>query len=163
MSIKVGDKIVDEPLMIPSKEKSVESLNLQEYSKEKKIILFAVPAAFSPTCSRTHLPGYIENYENLKDKGIDSIICVSVNDIFVMKAWAKDQNSNEKVILAADGSAKFTKALGMEVDLDTFGQGIRSKRYSMLIEDSIIKSINLEGKPGQAEDSGAAKMLEIIG
>ena len=163
MSIKVGDKIVDEPLMIPSKEKSVESLNLQEYSKEKKIILFAVPAAFSPTCSRTHLPGYIENYENLKDKGIDSIICVSVNDIFVMKAWAKDQNSNEKVILAADGSAKFTKALGMEVDLDTFGQGIRSKRYSMLIEDSIIKSINLEGKPGQAKDSGAEKMLEIIG
>ena len=162
MSIKVGDKIVDEPLMIPSKEKSVEYLNLQEHSKGKKIILFAVPAAFSPTCSRTHLPGYIENYENLKDKGIDSIICVSVNDIFVMKAWAKDQNSNEKVILAADGSAKFTKALGMDVDLDTFGQGIRSKRYSMLIEDSIIKSINIEGKPGQAEDSGATKMLEII-
>ena len=163
MSIKVGDKIVDEPLMIPSKEKSVESLNLQEYSKGKKIILFAVPAAFSPTCSRTHLPSYIENYENFKVKGIDTMICVSVNDIFVMKAWAKDQNSNEKVILAADGSAKFTKALGMDVDLDAFGQGIRSKRYSMLIEDSIIKSINLEGKPGQAKDSGAEKMLEIIG
>jgi peroxiredoxin len=163
MTIKVGDKIVNEPLMIPSKEKGVGSLNLQEYSKGKKIIVFAVPAAFSPTCSRTHLPGYLENYDKLMEKGIDAIICVSVNDIFVMKAWAKDQNSGDKVILAADGSAKFTKAIGMDVDLDTFGQGIRSKRYSMLIDDSIIKSINIEGKPGQAEDSGATKMLEIIG
>ena len=163
MTIKVGDKIVNEPLMIPSKEKGVGSLNLQEFSKGKKIIVFAVPAAFSPTCSRTHLPGYLENYDKLMEKGIDAIICVSVNDIFVMKAWAKDQNSGDKVILAADGSAKFTKAIGMDVDLDTFGQGIRSKRYSMLIDYSIIKSINIEGKPGQAEDSGATKMLEIIG
>ena len=163
MTIKVGDKIVNEPLMIPSKEKGVGSLNLQEFSKGKKIIVFAVPAAFSPTCSRTHLPGYLENYDKLMEKGIDAIICVSVNDIFVMKAWAKDQNSGDKVILAADGSAKFTKAIGMDVDLDTFGQGIRSKRYSMLIDDSIIKRINIEGKPGQAEDSGATKMLEIIG
>jgi peroxiredoxin len=163
MTIKVGDKIVNEPLMIPSKEKGVGSLNLQEFSKGKKIIVFAVPAAFSPTCSRTHLPGYLENYDKLMGKGIDAIICVSVNDIFVMKAWAKDQNSGDKVILAADGSAKFTKAIGMDVDLDTFGQGIRSKRYSMLIDDSIIKSINIESKPGQAEDSGATKMLEIIG
>ena len=163
MTIKVGDKIVNEPLMIPSKEKGVGSLNLQEFSKGKKIIVFAVPAAFSPTCSRTHLPGYLENHDKLMEKGIDGIICVSVNDIFVMKAWAKDQNSGDKVILAADGSAKFTKAIGMDVDLDTFGQGIRSKRYSMLIDDSIIKSINIEGKPGQAEDSGATKMLEIIG
>ena len=162
MTIKVGDKIVNEPLMIPSKEKGVGSLNLQEFSKGKKIIVFAVPAAFSPTCSRTHLPGYLENYDKLMEKGIDAIICVSVNDIFVMKAWAKDQNSGDKVILAADGSAKFTKAIGMDVDLDTFGQGIRSKRYSMLIDDSIIKSINIEGKPGQAEDSGATKMLEIL-
>ena len=136
---------------------------MQEFSKGKKIIVFAVPAAFSPTCSRTHLPGYLENYDKLMEKGIDAIICVSVNDIFVMKAWAKDQNSGDKVILAADGSAKFTKAIGMDVDLDTFGQGIRSKRYSMLIDDSIIKSINIEGKTGQAEDSGATKMLEIIG
>ncbi len=163
MTIKVGDKIANEPLMIPSKEKGVGSLNLQEFSKGKKIIVFAVPAAFSPTCSRTHLPGYLENYDKLMEKGIDAIICVSVNDIFVMKAWAKDQNSGDKVILAADGSAKFTKAIGMDVDLDTFGQGIRSKRYSMLIDDSIIKSINIEGKPGQAEDSGATKMLDIIG
>lgn len=163
MTIKVGDKIVDEPLMIPSKEKGVDSLNLQEFSKGKKIVVFAVPAAFSPTCSRTHLPGYLENYDKLMEKGIEAIICISVNDIFVMKAWAKDQNSGDKVILAADGSAKFTKAIGMDVDLDTFGQGIRSKRYSMLIDDSIIKSINIEGKPGQAEDSGATKMLEIIG
>jgi peroxiredoxin len=163
MTIKVGDKIVNEPLMIPSKEKGVGSLNLQEFSKGKKIVVFAVPAAFSPTCSRTHLPGYLENYDKLMEKGIDAIICISVNDIFVMKAWAKDQNSGDKVILAADGSAKFTKAIGMDVDLDTFGQGIRSKRYSMLIDDSIIKSINIEGKPGQAEDSGATKMLEIIG
>ena len=162
MTIKVGDKIVNEPLMIPSKEKGVGSLNLQEFSQGKKIIVFAVPAAFSPTCSRTHLPGYLENYDKLMEKGIDAIICVSVNDIFVMKAWAKDQNSGDKVILAADGSAKFTKAIGMDIDLDTFGQGIRSKRYSMLINDSVIKSINIEGKPGQAEDSGAIKMLEII-
>lgn len=163
MTIKVGDKIISEPLMIPSKEKGVDSLNLEEFSKGKKIVVFAVPAAFSPTCSKSHLPGYIKSYELLREKGIDAIICISVNDIFVMKAWARDQNSNEKVILAADGSAKFTKGVGMDIDLDTFGQGIRSKRYSMLIEDSIVKSINIEGKPGQAEDSGAEKMLKIIG
>ena len=163
MTIKVGDKIISEPLMIPSKEKGVDSLNLEEFSKGKKIVVFAVPAAFSPTCSKSHLPGYIKNYELLREKGIDAIICISVNDIFVMKAWARDQNSNEKVILAADGSAKFTKGVGMDIDLDTFGQGIRSKRYSMLIEDSLVKSINIEGKPGQAEDSGAEKMLKIIG
>ena len=155
MTIKVGDKIISEPLMIPSKEKGVDSLNLEEFSKGKKIVVFAVPAAFSPTCSKSHLPGYIKNYELLREKGIDAIICISVNDIFVMKAWARDQNSNEKVILAADGSAKFTKGVGMDIDLDTFGQGIRSKRYSMLIEDSLVKSINVESKPGQAEDSGA--------
>ena len=163
MTIKVGDKIISEPLMIPSKEKGVDSLNLEEFSKGKKIVVFAVPAAFSPTCSKSHLPGYIKSYELLREKGIDAIICISVNDIFVMKAWARDQNSNEKVILAADGSAKFTKGVGMDIDLDTFGQGIRSKRYSMLIEDSVVKRINIEGKPGQAEDSGAEKMLKIIG
>ena len=163
MTIKVGDKIISEPLMIPSNQKGVDSLNLEEFSKGKKIVVFAVPAAFSPTCSKSHLPGYIKSYELLREKGIDSIICISVNDIFVMKAWARDQNSNEKVILAADGSAKFTKGVGMDIDLDTFGQGIRSKRYSMLIEDSVVKSINVESKPGQAEDSGAEKMLKIIG
>ena len=163
MTIKVGDKIISEPLMIPSKEKGVDSLNLEEFSKGKKIVVFAVPAAFSPTCSKSHLPRYIKSYELLREKGIDAIVCISVNDIFVMKAWARDQNSNEKVILAADGSAKFTKGVGMDIDLDTFGQGIRSKRYSMLIEDSVVKSINVESKPGQAEDSGAEKMLKIIG
>ena len=163
MTIKVGDKIISEPLMIPSKEKGVDSLNLEEFSKGKKIVVFAVPAAFSPTCSKSHLPGYIKSYKLLREKGIDAIICISVNDIFVMKAWARDQNSNEKVILAADGSAKFTKGVGMDIDLDTFGQGIRSKRYSMLIEDSVVKNINVESKPGQAEDSGAEKMLKIIG
>ena len=163
MTIKVGDKIISEPLMIPSKEKGVDSLNLEVFSKGKKIVVFAVPAAFSPTCSKSNLPGYIKSYELLREKGIDAIICISVNDIFVMKAWARDQNSNEKVILAADGSAKFTKGVGMDIDLDTFGQGIRSKRYSMLIEDSVVKSINVESKPGQAEDSGAEKMLKIIG
>ena len=141
----------------------LKSLGSRIQSKGKKIVVFAVPAAFSPTCSKSHLPGYIKSYELLREKGIDAIICISVNDIFVMKAWARDQNSNEKVILAADGSAKFTKGVGMDIDLDTFGQGIRSKRYSMLIEDSVVKSINIEGKPGQAEDSGAEKMLKIIG
>ena len=163
MSIKVGDQIVSEPLTIPSKEKGVTSLNLQEFSKGKKVVIFAVPAAFSPTCSQTHLPGYIENHNKLKEKGIDEIICVSVNDNFVMNAWAKDQNSGDKVILAADGSAKFTKAVGMDADLEVFGLGVRSKRYSMLIEDTIIKSINIEEKPGQADLSGAEKMLEVIG
>jgi len=163
MTIKVGDKIANEPLTIPSKEKGVDSLNLEEFSKGKKIVVFAVPAAFSPTCSQTHLPGYIENHDKLKEMGIDEIICVSVNDNFVMNAWAVDQNSGEKVILAADGSAKFTKAVGMDVDLEVFGLGVRSKRYSMLIEDTIIKSINIEEKPGQADLSGAEKMLEIIG
>ena len=134
-----------------------------DYFSGKRSLVVSLPGAFTPIWSEMQLPGLEALYDDYKEKGIDEVYCLSVNDSFVMKAWAKDQNSGDKVILAADGSAKFTKAIGMDVDLNTFGQGIRSKRYSMLIDDSIIKSINIEGKPGQAEDSGATKMLEIIG
>ena len=138
MTIKVGDKIANEPLTIPSKEKGVDSLNLEEFSKGKKIVVFAVPAAFSPTCSQTHLPGYIENHDKLKEMGIDEIICVSVNDNFVMNAWAKKMNiTNIKLI--PDGSGLFTKYMGMLIAKDQNGFGQRSWRYMAIIKDGVIE------------------------
>lgn len=162
MTINIGEFIPKEPLTIMDAEKGPTPISLFESSKEKKIILVALPGAFTPTCHRNHLPGYVESYETFKEKGIDAIYCVSVNDIYVMGAWSNNQGAEGKVLMLADGSAKFTKAVGMDVDLDLFGMGTRSKRYSMLIEDGVIKKINIEVKPGEAEISGAKRMLSEL-
>lgn len=125
----------------------------------KRVILFAVPGAFTPTCSEAHLPGYVINADKFKKKGIDSIICVAVNDAFVMSAWGKAQNA-EALILVADGDASFTKAIGLEMDTGAFG-GIRSQRYAMLVENAVVKILNVE-KPKQFEVSTAEAMLALI-
>lgn len=124
-------------------------------------MLFAVPGAFTPTCSQKHLPGFIEKAEELKSKGVDTIACVSVNDPFVMKAWGESVGAGDKVLLLADGSGKFTKALGVELDLTDKGLGIRSRRYSLLAEDGKVKQLNLE-EGGAFTVSGADEILKVL-
>ena len=162
MTVDVGDIITKEPLTVMDKEKGPVLISLFDMSKDKRIVLVALPGAFTPTCHRNHLPGYVIDYESFKGQGIDEVYCVSVNDIYVMEAWSDSQNSKGKVVMLADGGAKFTKSIGMDVDLELFGMGTRSKRYSMLIENTFIKVINIEIKPGSAEISGSKKMLEDL-
>lgn len=126
---------------------------------EKRVVLFAVPGAFTPTCSQAHLPGFVTLADKIKAKGIDSIVCLSVNDAFVMDAWGKSQNADE-IIMLADGDASFTKACGLDMDTDNFG-GIRSLRYSMLVEDCVVKKVNIED-PGVFGISSAEDMLASL-
>lgn len=125
----------------------------------KKVVLFAVPGAFTPTCSQAHLPGYVALADKLKAKGVDNIICLSVNDAFVMDAWGKASNA-EEITMLSDGNGHFSQLIGLDMDTDTFG-GIRSQRYSMLVEDGVVNSLNLED-PGQFEVSDAETMLKSL-
>ena len=124
----------------------------------KKIAIFGLPGAYTPTCSAKHVPGYVEKYDELKKAGIDEVWCVSVNDAFVMGAWGRDQKTGGKVRMMADGSADFTKATGLTLDLTARGMGLRSNRYSMLVVDGVVKTLNIEG-PGKFEVSDAGTML----
>ena len=124
----------------------------------KTIALFALPGAFTPTCSAKHVPGYVEKFDELKSAGVDEIWCVSVNDAFVMGAWARDQKTGTKVRMLADGSADFTKAIGLTLDLTARGMGLRSCRYSMLVKDGVVAALNVEA-PGKFEVSDGATML----
>ena len=158
--IKVGDRIPSAKMrvMTASGPKDVTS---DDIFKGKKVAFFALPGAFTPTCSAKHLPGYVEQAGAIKGKGVDSIVCMSVNDAFVMDAWGKAQNVGDKVMMVADGNADFTKALGLELDLVANGMGTRSKRFSMFVQDGVVKTLNVE-KPGAFEVSDAATMLKQV-
>ncbi len=158
--IKVGDRLPNATFTVMG-EGGPQPKTTDDVFKGKKVALFAVPGAFTPTCSAAHLPGFRDNAEALKAKGIDSIACVAVNDVFVMNAWGKDQNVTGKVDMLADGSGKFADALGLTVDLNERGLGVRSKRYSMLVDDGVVKSLNIEPGPG-TEVSGAEAMLKQL-
>lgn len=134
---------------------------VEDLVKGKKIIIFGLPGAFTPTCSAKHVPGYVANFNTLKSKGVDEIWCISVNDPFVMGAWAKDQKAQGKVRMMADGSADYTKKLGLEMDLTSRGMGMRSQRYAMLVQDGVVKSLNVEA-PGKFEVSNAETMLKAL-
>lgn len=136
--------------------------NVADLVKGKKIAVFAVPGAFTPTCSAQHVPGYLEHYDALKKAGIDEIWCVAVNDAFVMGAWGKDQNVNGRLRMMADGSATWTKELGLELDLADRGLGVRSQRYSMVLDDGVVSQLNLENGGGY-EVSDAQTMLKQLG
>jgi peroxiredoxin len=129
-----------------------------EAAKGKKIVIFGLPGAFTPTCSAKHVPGYVVNYDKLRAKGVDEIWCISVNDAFVMGAWGRDQKSGGKVRMLADGQADYAKKLGLDLDMTARGWGIRSRRYAMLVEDGVVKSVNVE-EPGKFEVSSAEAML----
>ena len=143
MTIKVGDTLPAAQFMTMTAE-GPRPLTGDEVFKGKKVALFAVPGAFTPTCSAKHLPGFLELADAFKAKGVDTIACVSVNDAFVMGAWAKDQNVGDKVLLLADGNGDFTKAIDLVMDGSKFGMGVRSQRYSMIVDDGKVVSLNVE-------------------
>jgi peroxiredoxin len=144
MTIKVGDKLPEATFQVMTAD-GIKPLSLAEVTAGKKVVIFAVPGAFTPGCSMTHLPGFVVNADKLKAAGVDSIICVSVNDAFVMGAWGENQNA-EEIVMAADGSAKFTTAIGMELDLVEAGLGVRSKRYAMIVEDGAVTYLGVDAK-----------------
>lgn len=159
--ISVGSQIPNIELQTMQNGK-VQKVSMHDLLKGKKSILFAVPGAFTPTCSEQHLPGYLGHLFDFRRKGIDQILCVSVNDAFVMNAWAKDQNIQNEIIMLADGSAEFTKAIGMDMDMYKFGFGIRSRRYAMMIDDLEVKILHAEKKGGELDLSKAENMLEAL-
>ncbi|TCV76346.1 peroxiredoxin [Neorhizobium sp. R1-B] len=161
MTITVGDKLPEATFKEKTADGAVE-ITTQQLFKGKKVVLFAVPGAFTPTCSLNHLPGYIENRDAILSKGVDDIAVVAVNDWHVMGAWAQQSGGMGKIHFLADWDGAFTKSLGLEADLSAGGLGVRSKRYSMLVEDGVVKSLNVEETPGQATVSGAAAMLEQL-
>ena len=136
--------------------------NVSDLVKGKKIAVFAVPGAFTPLCSAQHLPGYLKHAEQFKEKGVDEIWCIAVNDPFVMGAWGREQKATGVVRMMADGSGVYTKALGLEMDLSKFGMGTRSQRYSMLVEDGVVKQLNVEA-PGKFDVSNAETLLSQLG
>ena len=137
------------------------AFEVEKLAAGKKIVLFALPGAFTPTCSAKHVPGYVEHHDAIKAKGVDEIWCVSVNDPFVMGAWGRDQKVGKKIRMLGDGSAEFTKKLGLELDLTARGFGVRSDRYAMIIEDGVVKSLDREA-PGKFEVSDAASILKKL-
>ena len=163
--LKVGDKLpagsLSEFVEVEGNGCSIgpNSFDLEKATAGKKIAVFALPGAYTPTCSAKHVPGYVENAEAFKAAGVDEIWCVSVNDAFVMGAWGRDQKTGGKVRMMADGSADFTKATGLTLDLAGRGMGLRSNRYSMLVVDGVVKTLNVEG-PGKFEVSDAETMLK---
>ena len=161
MTISVGDKIPSVTLKQLTPE-GVKEVTTDEIFSGKKVVLFAVPGAFTPACSQRHLPGFVERAADIKAKGVDEIACVAVNDAFVMGAWGRDQKTEGKVRLLADGSGDFVRALGLELDLSKGGLGIRSQRYSMLVDNGVVKSLNIEKQPGQVDVSGAEAMLRAL-
>lgn len=143
MPIQVGDRLPSAQFMTMTAE-GPRPITTDEVFAGKKVALFAVPGAFTPTCSAKHLPGYRDAADQFKAKGVDTIACISVNDVFVMGAWAKDQNVGPDVLLLADGNGDFTKKLGLEMDGTKFGMGLRSQRYSMIVDDGVVKTLNVE-------------------
>jgi peroxiredoxin len=168
MTIKVGDRL---PAGTLQEFYEVEKdgcaigpnpVKMEDLTKGRKVVLFGLPGAFTPTCSAKHVPSYVANYDKLKAKGVDAIACMSVNDAFVMGAWAKDQKSDDKIRMLADGSAEYTKSLGLEFDLTGRGMGLRCQRFSMLVDDGVVKKLNIEAA-GKYEVSGAETMLQQLG
>ena len=153
MTIKVGDTIPSMKLMVATADGPKE-ISTDEIFKGKKVVLFAVPGAFTPTCSAKHLPGFVQNADALKAKGVDTIACIAVNDAFVMGAWGKDQGTGDKVTMLADGAAAFAKAIGLELDLNARGMGWRSQRYALVAEDGKVTHLGVEA-PGGFEVSKA--------
>ena len=160
MTIQVGDRLPQATFMTPTPEGPA-PISTDEVFKGKRVALFAVPGAFTPTCSAKHLPGFKEQAAAIKGKGVDTIACVSVNDVFVMKAWGKDQGIDGEVLLLADGNGEFTRAVGLDFDGSKFGMGARSQRYSLIAKDGVVTQLNVEDA-GQFKVSSAEYMLEQL-
>jgi glutaredoxin/glutathione-dependent peroxiredoxin len=161
MTIQVGDRLPEVRLRQLTPD-GVKDLSIADLTRGKKVVLFAVPGAFTPTCSEKHLPGFIDLADDIAAKGVDAILCVAVNDPFVLSAWEKARNVGGKVKILSDGNAEFTRALGLDFDGSAVGLGTRSKRYAMVVDDGVIKTLMIEDAPAQAEKSSAQAILATL-
>jgi peroxiredoxin len=159
MTIQAGDRLPEAVFATPGPE-GPQQVTTDQVFKGKTVVLFAVPGAFTPTCSARHLPGFKDKAAEFKAKGVDTIACVAVNDAFVMGAWAKDQGADD-ILMLADGNGDFTRKLGLEFDGSKFGMGLRSKRYAMLVQDGVVKALEIE-QPGEFRVSSAEHVLELV-
>jgi peroxiredoxin len=160
MTIKVGDRVPSASLKHMTAD-GMQTITTDQLFKGKKVVLFALPGAFTPTCSAKHLPGFVQNADTIKGKGVDTIACLSVNDAFVMNAWGKDQKVGDKVMMLADGNGDFSKAVGLTMDGTGYGMGQRSQRYAMVVQDGVVKALNVEA-PGAFEVSSAESILKAL-
>jgi peroxiredoxin len=161
MTISVGDKLPEASFKTRIDDQVVD-VSTDEVFAGKKVVLFGVPGAFTPTCNNNHLPGYIENHDAILARGVDQIAVVAVNDHHVMTAWARFTGGEGKIAFLADGNGAFAKATGLDADLSPGGMGLRIRRFSMIVDDGKVVTLNIEGKSGQAIDSGAARILEQL-
>jgi peroxiredoxin len=160
MAVKEGDRVPDAEVFVMNAEGRPEKTSTEALFAGKKVVLFAVPGAYTPTCSNAHLPGFVVNADKIKAKGVDSIVCLSVNDAFVMDSWGKDKNADD-IVMVGDGNAEFTKAMGLEMDGSGFGLGSRSQRYALIAEDGVITKLAVEA-PAKFEVSSAEAILETL-
>jgi len=160
MTVRIGDRIPQASFAI-MREAGPQSISTGEIFDGKRVVLFGLPGAFTPTCSARHLPGFLDRYDAFRARGVDTIACVSVNDVFVMDAWGKQQNVGDRILLLADGNADFTREAGLELDMTARGFGVRSQRYAMIVEDGVVMALNVE-KPGEFEFSDAETMLRLL-
>lgn len=158
MAIQIGDTLPSVSISTMGSS-APESIHTDDIFKDKKVVLFAVPGAFTPGCSMTHLPGYVVHGDAIKAKGVDTVACISVNDAFVMDAWGKAQNA-EYILMLADGNADFTKAIGLELDCSGYGMGIRSKRYAMIVDNGMVKTLEIDAKG--VDKSSAENILSLV-
>lgn len=161
MTIKVGDKLPDAKFMVMTSEGPAPKTTSEVFAG-KKVALFAVPGAYTPTCQQQHVPGFVSRVEELKGKGIDVIACTAVNDPFVLAQFAKDTGADGKILMLADGNAEFVKKIGLDFDGSGFGLGVRSKRYAMLVDDGVVKVLNVEDAPPEHDKSSAATLCSMI-
>ncbi|MEZ5853845.1 MAG: peroxiredoxin [Hyphomicrobiaceae bacterium] len=161
MAIKVGDKLPEATFMTMGAD-GPKPMTTAEVFGGKKVALFAVPGAFTPTCHKTHMPGFINGLGDLKAKGYDTVACTAVNDVFVMTEWAKATGATGKVTMLADGGAEFAKKIGLDMDLTARGLGVRSKRYAMAIDNGVVKVLNVEESPGEVKSSSAETLCSMI-
>ena len=160
MAIQVGDKLPSGTLKVVDAD-GIRDVTTEQLFGGRKVVLFSVPGAFTPTCSAKHLPGFVQNADAIRARGVDAIVCLAVNDAFVMGAWGRDQQVGDKVIMAADGNGDWTRALGLELDASRFGMGTRGQRFAMVVEDGVVRKLAVEA-PGKFEVSSAEAILQDL-
>jgi peroxiredoxin len=159
--LKIGDRVPDATFRTPGADGPT-TLTTADVFAGKKVVLFAVPAAFSPTCSETHLPGFVRGHDAIKAQGVDTIACLSANDAWVLGAWAEQHGATGRILMLSDGNLEFTRAAGMELDATVVGEGMRSQRYAAVVEDGIVRDIRLDEKPWLADASSADVICDLV-
>lgn len=160
--IQVGEKIPSQKIRKVTTT-GVEEVSTDDFFRGRKVVLFSLPGAFTPTCSGTHLPGYVAKAGDIKQRGVDEIVCLSVNDAHVLRAWSEKHGATGVVTMLADGNADFTRALGLDIDLAVAGMGVRARRAALVVDSGVVKSIEVEAKPGEVTGSGAESCLVALG